>query len=281
MKRVVLAGMSALAAISMMGAANAADLGRPAMPAKAPAYVAPYYNWTGAYAGINGGGGFGHSDWLLPAGTSGFDTSGGLVGGTLGYNYQMGHLVLGIEGDADYSTIKGDTTAATGICTGISCETRNDWLATARGRLGYAFDRVMPFVTAGGAFGDVKLTPNGLRQRDRNARRLDRRRRRGNRTQRAVEREAGIPLRRSRQGQLHRDHLRRADRRQLYQQRGACRHQLPLLVSGRPKPKQESRSESSGTFSLGTIFHVVLATSFNYRLREPAKQEQGADACVE
>lgn len=162
MKRVVLAGMSALAAISMMGAADAADLGRPAMPAKAPAYVAPYYNWTGAYAGINGGGGFGHSDWLLPAGTSGFDTSGGLVGGTLGYNYQMGHLVLGIEGDADYSTIKGDTTAATGICTGISCETRNDWLATARGRLGYAFDRVMPFVTAGGAFGDVKLTPNGL-----------------------------------------------------------------------------------------------------------------------
>jgi len=44
MKRVVLAGMSALAAISMMGAADAADLGRPAMPAKAPAYVAPYYN---------------------------------------------------------------------------------------------------------------------------------------------------------------------------------------------------------------------------------------------
>jgi outer membrane immunogenic protein len=163
MKRLVLAGVSALALVSMMGAAGAADLPRRhAMPTKAPAYEAPYYNWTGFYAGINGGGGFGHSDWDLPAGTSGFDTSGGLVGGTLGYNYQMGHLVLGLEGDADYSTIKGDTTAGTGVCAGVSCETRNQWLATVRGRIGYAFNRVLPYVTAGGAFGDVKMTPGAL-----------------------------------------------------------------------------------------------------------------------
>ena len=121
MKRVVLAGMSALAAMSVIGAAQAADLPRRhAMPTKAPVYEAPYYNWTGFYAGINGGGGFGHSDWSLPAGTSGFDTSGGLVGGTVGYNYQMGRTVLGLEGDIDYSTIKGDTTTGTGICAGIS-----------------------------------------------------------------------------------------------------------------------------------------------------------------
>ena len=162
MKRVVLAGMSALAAMSIVGAASAADLPRrQAMPTKAP-YMAPYYNWTGVYAGINGGGGFGHSDWDLPLGTSGFDTSGGLIGGTLGYNYQMGRVVLGLEGDVDYSTIKGDTTSGTGICGGISCETRNQWLATARGRVGYAFDRVLPYITAGGAFGDVKMTPAGL-----------------------------------------------------------------------------------------------------------------------
>ena len=163
MKRVVLAGMSALAAMSMMSAANSADLARRhAMPTKAPAYVAPYYNWTGFYAGINGGGGFGHSDWSLPAGTSGFDVSGGLVGGTLGYNYQMNRVVLGLEADAAYSTIKGDTTAGTNICAGISCETRNDWLGTARGRIGYAFNRVLPYVTAGAAFGDVKMSPTGF-----------------------------------------------------------------------------------------------------------------------
>jgi outer membrane immunogenic protein len=161
MKRVVLAGMSALAAMSILGTANAADLPRrQAMPAKAPAYVAPYYNWTGFYAGINGGGGFGHSDWDNGFGTAGFDTSGGLVGGTVGYNFQMNRVVFGLEGDVDYSTIKGDTNS--GICVGIVCETRNEWLGTARGRIGYAFDRVMPYLTAGGAFGDVKMTRAGV-----------------------------------------------------------------------------------------------------------------------
>ncbi|MEJ2432291.1 MAG: porin family protein [Pseudolabrys sp.] len=163
MKRMVLAGMGVLAVVSMLGAAHAADLPRRrAMPTKAPAYAPAFYNWTGVYAGINGGGGFGHSDWNLPAGTSGFDLSGGLVGGTFGYNYQMNRVVLGLEGDIDWSNIKGDTTAGTNICAGISCETRNQWLATARGRIGYAFDRVLPYITGGGAFGDVKMTPAGV-----------------------------------------------------------------------------------------------------------------------
>ena len=159
MKRVVLAGVSALAAISSLSPASAADLTR-RMPAQAPAYVAPHYNWTGFYAGINGGGGFGHSDWSNLLGTAGFDTSGGLVGGTVGYNYEMNRVVFGVEGDLDYSTIKGDTN--TGICVGIVCETRNQWLGTARGRIGYAFDRLLPYLTAGGAFGDVKMTPSAF-----------------------------------------------------------------------------------------------------------------------
>jgi outer membrane immunogenic protein len=161
MKRLVLASTSALAIVTMMGAANAADMPRrqPA-PTKAPAYVEPYYNWTGFYAGINGGYGFGSSEWSAPAGTSGFNIDGGLVGGTLGYNYQMGRVVFGLEGDVDWSDIRGSTVNAP--CLGASCETHNSWLATARGRIGYAFDRIMPYVTAGGAFGDVKMNPAGL-----------------------------------------------------------------------------------------------------------------------
>ena len=96
MKRLVLAGMGALAAVSMLGAANAADLGRPRMPVKAPAYVAPYYNWTGFYIGINGGGGFGRSEWSDPIGTASANTSGGLARGTIGYNYQAGPVVIGV-----------------------------------------------------------------------------------------------------------------------------------------------------------------------------------------
>ena len=161
MKRFVLAGLAALAMVTMLGSANAADMPRrhAAMPAKAPMYEAPY-NWTGFYVGINGGGGFGRSDWSNTLGTSGFDLTGAVVGGTLGYNYQMGQAVLGVESDGDWSNISGSTTGP--ACTGTSCETRNSWLATARGRLGYSFGRFMPYLTGGAAFGDVKATANGL-----------------------------------------------------------------------------------------------------------------------
>jgi outer membrane immunogenic protein len=159
MKRVILAGMAALAMATTMAAAHAADLPRrPAMPMKAPAYTPPY-NWSGAYVGVNGGGGWGHSDWSAATGSSGANLSGGLVGGTLGYNWQAGQTVFGVEGDVDWSNIGGSTAAAP--CT-TSCETRNDWLATARGRIGYAFDRVLPYVTGGAAFGNIKASPAGF-----------------------------------------------------------------------------------------------------------------------
>jgi len=147
--------------VTMVGAANAADLPRRHVPpAKAqPAYEMPY-NWTGVYVGINGGAGWGQTSWSNAFGTADGDASGGLVGGTLGFNYQMGQVVFGLEGDIDWSDIRGST--STGICAGGSCETRNSWLSTARGRIGYAFDRVMPYVTGGAAFGDIKATPAGL-----------------------------------------------------------------------------------------------------------------------
>jgi outer membrane immunogenic protein len=163
MKRMVLAGLGALAAVTMMSAANAADLPRrhaPPPPAKAPTYYEAPYSWTGFYLGINGGAGWGQTNWSNSFGTADGDVSGGLVGGTVGFNYQMGGLVVGLEGDIDWSDIRGST--STGICAGGSCETRNSWLSTARGRIGYAFDRVMPYVTGGAAFGDIKATPAGL-----------------------------------------------------------------------------------------------------------------------
>jgi len=60
------------------------------MLAKAHIYVNQAYNWSGAYIGINSGGGWGRSDSSAPLTSGAFNTTGGLVGGTLGYNYQMG-----------------------------------------------------------------------------------------------------------------------------------------------------------------------------------------------
>jgi outer membrane immunogenic protein len=146
MNRVAVAcvGLWALAG----SAAGAADL--PPYYQPGPAYN-PIYTWTGFYVGINGGGGWGSSQWDA---VNSFDVSGGLIGGTVGYNWQFGQAVLGAEGDIDWSNIKGTTTV---LCPG-GCETRNKWLATARGRLGLAFDRFLPYVTGGLAFGDINAT---------------------------------------------------------------------------------------------------------------------------
>jgi outer membrane immunogenic protein len=157
MKKLLLAGV-ALMALGVASASAADIQRRQTMPAKAPLYVQPLYNWTGFYVGINGGGGWGRSDFSDPFATGSFKTSGGLVGGTLGYNYQVGQAVFGVEGDIDWSNIRGSA-----VCGAIAtCETKNDWLGTVRGRLGYAFDRFMPYVTGGLAIGDIKTSIAGV-----------------------------------------------------------------------------------------------------------------------
>jgi outer membrane immunogenic protein len=135
-------------------ASNAADLPRRA-PVTAPAMVAPIYNWTGFYIGINGGGGWGTSKWDS---VNSVDTAGALVGGTIGYNIQFGSWVLGIEGDGGWSSIGGTSTAGCGT----GCTSKNSWLSTVRGRVGYAFDRWMPYATGGGVFGDVHASRPGF-----------------------------------------------------------------------------------------------------------------------
>jgi len=157
MKAFILAGVSALAMVAGAVSANAADIQqRQVVPAKAPVYVAPVANWTGPYIGINGGFGFGSGSNFAGGGLPGsFNTSGGLIGGTLGYNWQVGQVVWGLETDIDWSDIKGN-----GTCGGLPCRTRNDWLGTTRGRIGYDAGRFMPYVTGGLAYGDIKTGIN-------------------------------------------------------------------------------------------------------------------------
>lgn len=156
MKKVLLA-TAGLLALSI-ASASAADIPRrQAMPAKAPVYVSPVYNWTGPYVGLYGGYGWGSSSFSAPLASGSFNLSGGVFGGTLGYNYQVGQMVFGLEADAGWSNIRGS-----GTCAGLSCSTRNNWLGTARGRLGFAADRFMPYVTGGLAFGDIKTSVAGF-----------------------------------------------------------------------------------------------------------------------
>src|SRR5712691_10712390 len=120
MKKILLSAV-AFAALAI-GPAMAAD-----MPTKEPSmYSTPVYNWTGAYFGINAGGG-----WLKDSDDS--NHNGFLIGGTLGYNFQAaGPWVWGIEGDLGYFSQRDQK-----------------YLGTVRGRVGYASDRLLPYVTGG------------------------------------------------------------------------------------------------------------------------------------
>ena len=119
--------------------------------------MAPAYNWSGFYLGINGGGGWGHSNW--DTSSTRIDTSGGLVGGTAGYNWQIGSAVLGLEGDIDWANLKGTNTST--LCP-LGCSTSDTWLSTVRGRAGYAFGGVLPYVTGGLAVGDIRAATPGF-----------------------------------------------------------------------------------------------------------------------
>jgi outer membrane immunogenic protein len=161
MKRVFLSGV-ALAAL--VGSASAADLPRrPAPVAAAPVpYVSPVYNWTGFYVGVNAGWGWGTGKLSGPPSTGDIDGNGGVAGGQIGYNWQVNQIVFGVETDINWSGIETDNHRCGGGGA-IRCQVSNDWFGTARGRIGYAIDRWMPYIAGGLAYGDVSASVTGNR----------------------------------------------------------------------------------------------------------------------
>jgi outer membrane immunogenic protein len=137
-------------------AVSAADL-----PVKAPPVPVAIYDWTGFYIGVAGGGSLGtstHIDQATGFGdTLGYNVRGGLVGGTLGYNWQVSSFVFGFEGDAswvgEYGSHPDDGLAGNPAFTSFTKET---WVATARGRAGYAVDNLLFYGTGGYAAAGVE-----------------------------------------------------------------------------------------------------------------------------
>lgn len=170
MKRTLFAGAIALTVASP---AFAADL--PVAPPRAPAtyvpVVAPVYNWSGVYVGVNAGGSWFSQDntnftcvgaACLAATSSGqsLKDSGFAAGGQLGINFQSGQWVFGIEGDADYLSNKQSITTSPDFSGGASSATHAytlDFLSTVRGRLGFAWDRALIYGTGGLAMADYQV----------------------------------------------------------------------------------------------------------------------------
>jgi outer membrane immunogenic protein len=146
MKRVALAAVAAT--VIFAGPALSADLRRSAVP-YSPAYEP--FSWTGFYVGAHIGGGWSQADWNWAGNGSG-DSSGFIGGGQIGYNYQFGQWVVGVEGDMSWTDLgSGHDWGGTGWSGGTDV----NWIATVTARLGYAFDRTLIYVKGGAAFADV------------------------------------------------------------------------------------------------------------------------------
>ncbi len=163
--------LATAAAVLLSTPTLAADLApMPAEPV-APAYLP--FTWTGGYVGVQAGYGWGdESDNQSiafpdpdPLPGDEFDMDGFLGGVHAGFNWQMGALVLGVEGDVEFSTYEGDTdfdyvtVPDEGFAGTLSME--SDWQASLRLRAGFAIDRLLIYGTGGVAFADAEQSSTG------------------------------------------------------------------------------------------------------------------------
>jgi outer membrane immunogenic protein len=160
MKKVLLTTVGLLAL--GMAPALAADL--PARTyTKAPAVVAPIYNWGGFYIGANGGGGTSHKCWtmtalvgvpVVPTSEGCHDATGGLAGGQIGYRWQAASWVFGLEAQGDWANFKGSNTSLIGIAAGApyTNQTKIDAIGLLTGQIGYAWNNVLVYAKGGAAF---------------------------------------------------------------------------------------------------------------------------------
>ncbi|MBX3538972.1 MAG: porin family protein [Chelatococcus sp.] len=182
------AGLAILGAIGVSAHASAADFARP-RPSPPSAPIPPVFTWTGPYAGVNAGyamgrlrtkiGWAGRQDAVAadPAFVTGLGAArrerGGFTGGAqIGYNYQMGSIVLGIEADFDALKLRHGALASGRLVNGETGETVDaamrssqslHWLATLRPRIGWTvFDRFMVYGTGGLAVARASQRSQGL-----------------------------------------------------------------------------------------------------------------------
>jgi opacity protein-like surface antigen len=145
------------------------------MPVKAPvreALPAVTVDWTGFYVGGLGGATFGTADWKYPGGEASPHIAGYDWGGDLGYNFQHGRWVFGVEADMEKTNLAGGNacgpliktpngapppTSLHGPMFQLTCDAAASWIATAAARVGYTWDRALLYFRGGGAWTDERF----------------------------------------------------------------------------------------------------------------------------
>ena len=149
-----LAGVVGLVALSMAAPASAADLA--ARPyTKAPPMIAAIYDWSGFYIGANGGWGSSHDNRsfdTLGVGLGSYDATGGVAGGQVGYRWQTGSWVFGLEAQGDWADLRGST--ANTFVPGNTIRSKMDAFGLFTGQVGYAWNNALLYAKGGAAVTD-------------------------------------------------------------------------------------------------------------------------------
>ena len=154
-------GTVGLLALGMVTSASAADLAaRPYVKAPPPAPLPVIYDWSGFYIGANGGWGQSHNcvDFITLVGTvaSGCsDRSGGVVGGQLGYRWQTGSWVWGVEGQGDWADLSN--TRVSLFDPTLSTTTKTDGIGLFTGQIGWAWNASLLYFKGGAAVTSNRL----------------------------------------------------------------------------------------------------------------------------
>src|SRR4051794_9754419 len=170
-KTMTAVALSLTSLVALSSAVSAADFPQPVYKAAPPAIVPPY-NWTGFYFGANLGAKSARLDETVTApafplgvlGLSSDSATSAVGGGQIGYMWQNQHWLLGVEGALDGTGLR--RTAVAGalapppFVAGDSLTVHNDWQASLRARLGWAWDCVLVYATGGASWADVKATAN-------------------------------------------------------------------------------------------------------------------------
>jgi len=151
--------IGAATATALLGGsfAHAADLLQKAPPVSAPAIVPEaVYSWTGFYAGGNIGAGWSSATFTYnPGGIGwGLNQAAFIGGGQIGYNYQIGHALLGIETDADWTSVSNKS----GVFGGLQSKVDSPWMTTVAARVGAAYGNWLLFAKGGGGWVENETT---------------------------------------------------------------------------------------------------------------------------
>ncbi len=146
------------ALVALGSAAQAADLAARPYTKAPPMVAATIYDWSGFYIGVNGGGGWSHDSWnTFGLGEGSHDANGGTAGGQIGYRWQTGPVVFGVEAQGNWADFSGDNISNV---TGFRNHTKTDAFGLFTGQIGYAFNNVLLYAKGGAAVVDSKYEVN-------------------------------------------------------------------------------------------------------------------------